>query len=257
MSSGSKLERLLLNPPAMICPYRFSYVLTVFLLAACGGSSDSNSPATGGSSGTGAADAGASGGASGTGTGGTAGGGTGGNPTGGAAGATTGGTAGAGGVATGGAAGTGGAATGGAAGTGGAATGGAAGTGGGAGVACGAATCQSPQGCLTCFNANPATAKCISPFSESCQTYPNLHLYCDDPSDCKTGEQCSVVEGSIGTYAQCFQEAACTQDCTCGAGAFGQVCSSLSDCPTCAKKCEAYTQPGNPGVKFPVKVCTW
>ncbi len=251
---------------------RIGLALSALLFAACSGSSDSDSPGGGGSSGGGGTDAGVTGGAAGTGTGGATTGGTAGT-TGGAAGASggaagasggtagaSGGAAGSGGAATGGAAGSGGAATGGTAGSGGAATGGAAGTGGGAGgpgIACGAATCKAPQGCLRCFNAKPPTAKCINPFSETCPTFPNLHLYCDDQSDCKTGEQCAIIEGSIGTYAQCFPEAACTQNCSCGAGAFGQVCNSLADCPSCAKKCEPYQQPGGGAGAFPVKVCTW
>ncbi len=81
-------------------------------------------------------------------------------------------------------------------------------------------------------------------------------MYCDDHGDCPAKEQCFIIEGSIGTYGQCFKPSACHNTCSCGAGSFTMVCDTLSDCPACATGCKPYKQFGQ-GPEFPVKVCTW
>ena len=246
--------------------------LVSLVAAACGGSTEdagSYGAGSGGSAGSAAGASGTGGGSGGTGgasgTGGSGGtGGTAGGATGGAAGAgASGGVAGAG--ASGGAAGVG--ATGGAAGagaTGGAGSGGAAGVagaggGGGAGVSCGGAVCTGGDSCLICDpTGTQSPKKCVAGFNDTCPTFPNLRMFCDDHGDCTSGEKCTIIEGSVGTYGQCTQAAACIQNCTCGGGpgSFSQVCSDLSDCPACATSCEPYQQFGQGGA-FPVKVCVW
>lgn len=212
---------------------------------ACGGSTGSGSSSAGGSGGSGAT-------AASGGNGGTQGGSGGVGSASGGSGGVTGGSGGVG--ALGGGAGV--AGTGGAAGQSGAA--GAAGAGGvaGPGVACGNATCVAGEGCLVCDPTGAQSPKqCVTGFTGNCPSFPVLRIFCDDQSDCAANNDCAMVEGSVGTYAECIQAMACSTDCSCGPGAFALVCNSLADCPVCSTACKPYQQSPQGGA-FPIKVCS-
>jgi hypothetical protein len=212
----------------------------------CGGSADGDSSPSGGSGG---ATSGGSGGA-------VSGGGSGGAVSGGGSGGATGGSGGTGAIGGGSGGAAGGAAGAGTGGVSGAA--GQAGSGGGAGgpgVSCGGATCTAAEACLVCDPTGAQSPKtCVTGFGDTCPTFPNLRLFCDDHGDCTATEKCMMVEGSVGTYAQCIEPSACSEDCSCGPGAFAQVCTTLADCPACATTCKPYQQSGQGG-SFPVNVC--
>ncbi len=132
--------------------------------------------------------------------------------------------------------------------------------GGGNGVACGPVTCSAPDACLVCDPLDPNTERsCVEGFSDGCGIWgpvPPLRLFCDDAGVCASTERCAIIEGSVGTYAQCLESPDCAADCSCTGGSANVRCGTVADCPQCAKSCAPYRQYPD-GPEYPVNVCTW
>lgn len=112
-------------------------------------------------------------------------------------------------------------------------------------ILCGTRECDAAiQGCLaSCLYATgePMPA-CVDLNADGtwpdgeCPTgmemFPRYWLVCDGAEDCAPGEDCHLVFGSVGQYAQC---AACAAPCD--HRSFRVLCASAADCPADAPRC--------------------
>jgi len=121
---------------------------------------------------------------------------------------------------------------------------------------CGDTLCSASEQCLICAPEAPdAEGKCVEEFTGTCdawgELYPALYMSCDGHEDCGQGARCILMEGSLGTYTQCWscEEDDCAE--VCESQWPGLTCRTLADCPACATGCSPY-QPG-----YPVSVCTF
>lgn len=114
-------------------------------------------------------------------------------------------------------------------------------------ISCGALECDTAiQGCLaSCLYATGGTMPaCVDLNADGtwpdgeCPTgmemFPRYWLVCDGADDCAPGEDCHLVFGSLGQYAQC---AACPAPCD--HRSFRVLCASDADCPSDAPRCVA------------------
>lgn len=117
-------------------------------------------------------------------------------------------------------------------------------------VACGTFECDATmQGCLaSCLYATgEMMPACVDLNADGtwpdgeCPTgmemFPRYWLVCDASDDCAAGEECQLVRGSLGQYAQCN---ACPAPCN--HEFFEILCASDADCPADAPRCLATTE---------------
>ena len=121
-------------------------------------------------------------------------------------------------------------------------------------ITCDTLTCTVPgEACQICNPGEPGPiATCeVGMMFPNCAVwgvmYPPLFMECDGAEDCAVGEACYLLEGSLGTYAQCWDEATFAPECA--AAWSTRLCNTVADCPVCATGCGPY-QPGHP-----VNVC--